>query len=245
MTEFTCLSWNIHRCRGNDGRVDPARVVDVLRDEAWQDGCHALVLQEADGECPPHEGLLPLEDVAAVTGLRHAHEDPTTRWGPQSDGFLGTILFLHPGCVVTAMTLVDLPGHCHRGAVVAEIAMDRVAFRLIGTHLSLWQGLRAAQMRTISQHVFRSAPMPTVLVGDLNEWRPWGGMALAPRVVGARFEGPVKATFPMKRPLLPLDRALAIAPARVVETAVLDGPGIRMASDHRPLVARIDLGAHG
>ena len=34
-SRFTCVSWNIHRGRGNDGVVDPARTARVLRDEVW------------------------------------------------------------------------------------------------------------------------------------------------------------------------------------------------------------------
>ena len=98
-----------------------------------------------------------------------------------------------------------------------------------------------AQMRTIGQHLFRRAKRPTILAGDLNEWRPWGGLALSRRVTGLDLKGPAPLTFPAKRPILPLDRVLVTPPARVIEARVLDGPGIRMASDHRPLRARIAL----
>lgn len=242
MTEFSSISWNIHRARGNDGRVDPVRTVDVLLSEVWRAGTDALILQEADEECPPHAGLLDIARIEAETGLRSIHHDPAHRWSSGSDGFLGNIVFLAPTLSVTALDLVDLPGHCHRGAVVAELVRGAVPFRLITTHLSLGQLLRLAQLRTISQFVFRKAPMPTVLIGDLNEWRPWGGLALSPRLLGTAFRGPVKPTFPINRPVLPLDRALATAPARVTEVSVLDGPGIRATSDHRPLVVRVDLG---
>ena len=239
--EFSCISWNIHRCRGNDGHVDPARIVDTLVNDIWADGIDALILQEADEDCPPHSGLLDIAAVERATGLRYAHISAERRWSEGSHGFLGVILFLNPAITVEGMTLLDLPGHCHRGAVVADLSRGDQRFRLIGTHLSLWQGLRWAQLRSISQHVFRKGPSPTVLVGDLNEWRPWGGLALSPRLLGTAFKGPCKPTFPVGRPILPLDRILATSPARVTSTRVLDGPGIRMASDHRPLFGQIAL----
>ncbi|MEN0001592.1 MAG: endonuclease/exonuclease/phosphatase family protein [Pseudomonadota bacterium] len=242
MADFSCISWNIHRCRGNDGVVDPARTAQVLADEVWRPGTDALILTEADGDYPPHAGLLDLAEVERITGLRYAHTTAERRWGAQSHGFLGVILFLAPSITIRTMALVDLPGRCHRGAVVAELELDGQPFRLIGTHLSLWQPLRIAQIRTVSQHMFRHDKMPTILIGDLNEWRPWGGLALSPRLIGTRFKGPAKPTFPINRPFLPLDRALAVAPARILDTQVLDGPGIRMASDHRPLAAQIALG---
>ena len=238
---FSCISWNIHRCRGNDGRVDQDRIVQVLADEIWTDGTDALILQEADQECPPHGGLLDIAAVEAATGLRYAHAPVERRWAAGSHGFLGVIMFLRPDITVEVMNLVDLPGHCHRGAVVADLARGDQQFRLIGTHMSLWQGLRLAQLRIISQYLFRQEARPTVLVGDLNEWRPWGGLALSPRLLGTAFKGPAKGTFPISRPILPLDRILATEPARVATTRVLDGPGIRIASDHRPLSAEIAL----
>ncbi|MEL6818995.1 MAG: endonuclease/exonuclease/phosphatase family protein [Pseudomonadota bacterium] len=242
MVDFSCISWNIHRCRGNDGIVDPARTARVLAEEVWCAGTDALIFEEADEDYRPHAGLLDLAEVESITGLQYAHAAPDRRWGAQSHGFLGVIMFLAPSISIRSMALVDLPGRCHRGAVVAELERDGLPFRLIGTHLSLWQPLRIAQVRTISQHIFRHEKMPTVLIGDLNEWRPWGGLALSPRLIGTPFEGPVKPTFPIKRPFLPLDRALAVAPAQVVETRVMDGTGIRIASDHRPLAAKIALG---
>jgi len=236
---FTCISWNVHRCLGNDGKVDPARTIGVLGSEVCRPGVDALILQEADEDCPPHRGLMEPSQIERTTGLRHAHGAPQHRWAEGSHGFLGTVLYLAPAITVTSLALVDLPGRCHRGAVVAELARGGRRFRIVGTHLSLAQALRLAQLRTISQHIFRSTPMPTILVGDLNEWRPWGGMALSPRLLGQQFRGPAKATFPIRRPFLPLDRILTCPLARVSDTEVLDGPGIRMASDHRPLLGHI------
>ncbi|MDG3040503.1 endonuclease/exonuclease/phosphatase family protein [Roseicyclus marinus] len=238
---FTCASWNIHRGRGGDGRVDPDRIARVLRDEVVEPGLGALVLQEADAESPPHQGFLDIARIEAESGLVHLHADPAHRWGAESHGFLGTIVFLHPEASPEEIALIDLPGHCHRGAVVVDFTLGGHALRLVGTHLSLSQGLRMAQMRTIGQHLFRRAPRLTILAGDLNEWRPWGGLALSQRMTGLDLRGPAPATFPVARPILPLDRVLVTPPARVTEARVLDGPGIRMASDHRPLRVRIAL----
>lgn len=239
---FSCASWNIHRGRGADRRVDPARIAQVLEHDICRPSLDALVLQEADEDAPPHRGFLDLPGIEAASGLTHIQGDPAHRWGADSHGFLGVIVFVHPIWQVQDVTLLDLPGHCHRGAVIVDLLRDGIEVRLIGTHLSLWQGLRAVQMRTLGQHLFRRAPRQSVLCGDLNEWRPWGGMALSPRVSGLRFDGPAPRTFPVGRPLLPLDRVLATAPAMVQHTRVLDSAGIRMASDHRPIRAEVTLG---
>ena len=245
MAILSCITWNVHRGLGNDGRHDPARTADVLAAEVLRPETDILVLQEADAQDRPHRGFLDIARIEAASGLRHAHDQAHLRWGPESHGFLGVVLFLSPHVTVQDANVLDLPGHCHRGAVVIDAEKDGRPFRLIGTHLSLGQPARIAQMRVIGQHLRRRAARQTVLIGDLNEWRPWGGLALSPRVVGQRLHGPVRASFPVTRPFLPLDRIMTTSPGRVEEMAVLDGPGIRMTSDHRPVAARVTLGAAG
>ena len=243
MAILSCITWNVHRGLGNDGRHDPARTADVLAAEVLRPETDILVLQEADAQDRPHRGFLDIARIEAASGLRHAQGAGHLRWGPESDGFLGVVLFLSPHVTVQEANVLDLPGHCHRGAVVIDAEKDGRPFRLIGTHLSLGQPARIAQMRVIGQHLRRRAARQTVLIGDLNEWRPWGGLALSPRVVGQRLHGPVRASFPVARPFLPLDRIMTTAPGRVEDLVVLDGPGIRMTSDHRPVAARVRLGA--
>jgi len=236
-----CISWNIHRGKGNDGRRDTDRTMQVLRDEVWRDGTDALFLQEADEEMPPHRGILDVARIEAATGLRHVHADPSSRSSAHSHGFLGVVAYLHPEFMIEAVRLIDLAGLCPRGAVVIDVDRMGRKLRFVATHLSLSQMLRVGQMRTISQHLRRIDPRPVILCGDLNEWRPWGGFAFSKRVLGQGFTGPVRATFPVRRPILPLDRVLTNAPGRVDQFQVLDGPGIRMASDHRPITARVRL----
>jgi endonuclease/exonuclease/phosphatase family metal-dependent hydrolase len=240
---LSCISWNIHRGRGNDGRVDPARTLDVLAREVWRPGTDAIFLQEADAEAAPHHGVLDVAGVEAVTGLRHLHGPAGTRLSLQSHGFLGVVVYLHPALEVDMIRLVDLPGYAARGAVVADVRRAGRKMRFVVTHLSLGQALRVMQMRTIAQLLDRLDDRQVILCGDLNEWRPWGGLALSRQVLGRSFTGPVRRTFPVRQPLLPLDRVLTTSPGLVEDVAVLDGPGIRLASDHRPLWARLRLGS--
>lgn len=233
----------MHRGLGNDGRHDPTRTADVLLAEVLTPQTDVLVLQEADEQSRPHRGFLDIPRIERASGLRHAHDGLHLRWGPESHGFLGVILFLSPSIKVHEAVVLDLPGHCHRGAVVMDAEKDGHTFRLIGTHLSLGQPARIAQMRVIGQHLKRRTRCQTVLIGDLNEWRPWGGLALSPRVIGQQLHGPAKASFPVSRPFLPLDRIMTTAPGQVLDMTVLDGPGIRMTSDHRPVSAHVRLGS--
>jgi endonuclease/exonuclease/phosphatase family metal-dependent hydrolase len=236
---YGCATWNIHRARGADGRVDPSRIMQVIANDIASAGPDILALQEADAQEPPYAGLLDMTHIEKLTGLHSVHRAPESRWGPESHGFLGTILFLHPGFSIHRLELVDLPGHYPRGAVVVEAQRHGRDLRVIATHLSLLQGLRLLQMRTLGQHIARRPPMRTLLLGDLNEWRPWGGLALSRRFFGSTLRGPAVPSFPAKRPVLALDRILSDDAGGAMDVRSLDSPRIRLASDHRPLTGRI------
>ncbi|SEW32235.1 Metal-dependent hydrolase, endonuclease/exonuclease/phosphatase family [Cognatiyoonia koreensis] len=242
MLELSCATWNIHRAKGRDGNVNPGRVVEAIGTALVPHADDILALQEADGECRPHASILDVARVAELTGLDYVHNTLSLRWGPQSDGFLGTILFLHPRFEQVHADLIDLPGHCHRGAVSVETKVDGKMCRIMSTHLSLSQPLRIIQMRIIGQYLRRRPDMQTILLGDLNEWRPWGGIALSRKCVGTKLCGPSLATFPTGRPLLPLDRILTNAPGTVKDVSVIDTPETNLASDHRPLAGRVIVG---
>ncbi len=238
---LACATWNVHRARGADRRVDPDRILAAIRATRDLACADILTLQEAEGECPPYPGFAALADLPGLTGLRSVHGDPASRWGDASQGFIGTILYLRPPLAATHVAVIDLPGVCPRGAVLAEVSGGPRPFRVVATHLSLSQPLRIVQMRTLAQHLARRPAMPTVLMGDLNEWRPWGGLAFAPRIAGRRLTGPAPATFPARLPVLPLDRILCDVPGAVTAARPLVTPEVRAASDHLPLAARLTL----
>jgi len=242
MAEIDFLTWNLHRCRGQDGIVDPLRTAEVVIGLASETRADIMVLTEADGEHPPYEGLLDLDRIQSDASLRYAHADPTLRWGTASHGFLGTIVFHAERFELLDGAVLDLPGHYPRAATILTFRDNAAVFRVIATHLSLSQALRAVQMRTIGQFLGRHQAMPTVLIGDLNEWRPWSGLAFSRRLVGREFRGKAPASFPSMRPFLPLDRVMASAPAHVTTTAVISSDRVRRTSDHLPVHATVRLG---
>ena len=239
---ITCATWNIHRAVGRDGHCNPTRVVDAIETALAPKQLDILALQEADTECPPHARIIDINRVSQITGLRYQHDQPRLRWGPESDGFLGTILWAHPRFASTHSDVIDLPGHCHRGAICVEFSDGGIPFRVLSGHFSLSQPLRIVQMRIIGQYIRRRPAMQTILLGDMNEWRPWGGFAFSKQMLGRKFEGAALPTFPTKRPLLPLDRILSDRPHAVQNPKVVRSPQSDIASDHCPLLATVVIG---
>lgn len=239
--QLRCASWNVHRAKGTDGLIDPVRVQRAIGLSLLPAGIDVLALQEADEECRPHGSILDVAAIERDAGLTYQHDCATMRWGPESDGFLGTILFLHPRFGRTFRDVIDLPGHCHRGAVVVEATAAGKPFRLMSMHLSLSQPLRVIQMRVIGQYLRRRPEMHTILLGDFNEWRPWGGLMFNARLLGRQFHGPARRSFPSRYPLLPLDRILSDRAGTVGDVRVVDTPETRVASDHLPISGTVTL----
>ncbi|MFD0981483.1 endonuclease/exonuclease/phosphatase family protein [Tropicimonas aquimaris] len=242
MSTVECMTWNVHRCRGRDGIVAPDRTVDALLDIVRETPADLVVLTEADGELPPYGAIIDLDRVATATGLATAHADVSLRWGEGSHGFLGTVVLHGSKLELMGGHLLDLPGRYPRGATILTFRCPSHVFRVVATHLSLWQALRAVQMRAIGQYLARHEVLPTLLIGDLNEWRPWGGFAFSEVVVGQSFVGPARRSFPAAMPLLPLDRIMAAGPAKVVAASIPSAPALRRMSDHLPLQATVLLG---
>jgi endonuclease/exonuclease/phosphatase family metal-dependent hydrolase len=228
-------SYNVHKCVGTDGRFDPERIIEVIREI----GPDVIALQEADQRFGERSGLLDLPRLRLETGLMPV---PVAS-KPKSHGWRGNVLLFREG-IVRDVHQVALPGLEPRGALVAEIDLEsREGLRVIAAHLGLLRWARRQQADMILDIIGRREERPTLLMGDFNEWRLGPGSALT------RLEsvfGPLPPpipSFPARMPVLSLDRIMANRSDLIAEMAVHDTPLARKASDHLPLIARVDLGA--
>ena len=134
------------------------------------------------------------------------------------------------------------PPRHRRGVALAHLALAGHRFALLGTHLSLDADERAAHLPLLLDEVGRAAATsPVVLAGDLNE-TPDGPTwtALADRLLDA---GPADArTYPADVGRRRIDAVLVDERLPVLDARVPDGPDVRRASDHRPVV--VDLALH-
>ncbi|HSM22272.1 MAG TPA: endonuclease/exonuclease/phosphatase family protein, partial [Rubrivivax sp.] len=108
--------------------------------------------------------------------------------------------------------------------------------RVIATHLGLRPAERRHQIETLLAGLGDDT-VPTVLMGDLNEWFLWGRpLRRLHRHFGAT---PAPSTFPARWPVLALDRIWVEPRARLLQLRRHRTALARQASDHLPLVAQI------
>ena len=225
-------SYNIHKCRGTDGVVRPDRIVAVIKEF----GADVVALQEVDHRIGARTGLLNPAEIERETGLTLLTQSDII----DGHGWHGNALLVRGKLLYYRRSRVHLPGIEPRGAVFAELNLGEGLFRVIAVHLGLFRRSRVAQTNALLDAFFKMTPMPTILLGDFNEWRRVRRSALAALepVFGSL---PKLPSFPSRLPFLPMDRMLDWPPNLITHFEIHDTPTARMASDHLPLVADVDL----
>ena len=225
-------SYNIHKGVGRDRRFDPARIVSVLREI----DADVVALQEATQRFGERICLLDLKVLERECGLIAVPPlEPN-----QNHGWHGNIILFREGSV-TATRQLDLPGVEPRGALVIDVTLKAGPLRIIAAHLGLLRRSRAKQVETLLAEAEAHDGRPTLLMGDLNEWRL--GRRSSLQKLAPAF-GPLHATvpsFPSGFPLLALDRVLAKPHHLITGVELHDTPLARVASDHLPIKANIRL----
>jgi endonuclease/exonuclease/phosphatase family metal-dependent hydrolase len=222
-------SYNVHGCVGSDGRRDVLRIAEVIR----QLDADIVGLQEVDGR--ERAGMDQLHALARETGLT-AVAGPTIRTG---QGDYGNALLTRLG--VLASTLIDLSfeGREPRGLLDVKLDVGVDHARVIVTHFGLRRRERAEQARALVRQLGEHKDAVVVVMGDVNEWWPWANtLRCIDDHIGCC---PRLRTFPSTLPLLALDRMWVNPPRAVLRFGVTRDPLTRVASDHLPLVADVEL----
>jgi endonuclease/exonuclease/phosphatase family metal-dependent hydrolase len=222
-------SYNIHRSVGRDGREDPSRIASVLEEL----DADVVALQEVGYRAQASGDVLP--QLARAMGAR-AIEGATLL---DERGHYGNAVLSRLPIEVVHRLDLSVPLREPRGAIELMIDARGQAMQVIATHLGLRPGERRHQISELLSLLEASAAEVQVLLGDLNEWFLWGRPLRWLHRVFDRMPAP--ATFPAHRPWLSLDR-LWVKPARIVKSLVTHtSPLSRVASDHLPLVAELEI----
>jgi len=235
--ELTVASYNIHKAVGLDRRRDPERILAVLHEL----GADVVAVQEVDRRFGERASVLP----RALIEEHHWHAVALNQ-RPDSIGWHGNALLVRRGIEVAEADIVPLPTLEPRGAVRADLVKDGRRVRVVGMHLDLSGLRRRQQVRAVIGHVAAcdgaggEGRVPTVLMGDFNEWSRAGGCLHEFHHDQWRVLAPGRS-FPSRRPVAMLDRIVASAEWDCGHCAVHHSPLAARASDHLPVIARLSL----
>lgn len=224
-------SYNIHKAVGTDRRRNPERIIAVLREL----DADIIALQEADLRTGERAGVL---DRAALDDTPWKLVAVAKR--PRSIGWHGNALLVRRGYEVLDAEPVDLPTLEPRGAARADLDVEGVRIRVVGTHLDLSGLRRRDQIKAILSHVNACGPCcPTVLMGDFNQWgNQTGAMQEFRRDWHVLDTG---RSFPSRQPIARLDRIVTSGEWGCLEQHVHHSATASQASDHLPVVAQLEL----
>ena len=228
-------TYNIHRCRGLDGRTNPSRIADVIRSIEPD----VIALQEVIGAGPHSPGHA--EELGAQLGMG---------WVMAPTRHLRGALF---GNVV--LSRLPISHHSQydlswktcepRCAQRVDISVGDDLLHLYNVHLGTALLERRHQAGRLSAILHdRRVGVPKIVLGDFNEWMR--GLATAMlterlRSIDLRAHLRRRRTYPGVFPVLHLDH---IYYEGKVEVTNLELPRTRaslMASDHLPLVAELKI----
>jgi endonuclease/exonuclease/phosphatase family metal-dependent hydrolase len=236
--QLRVMTYNVHSCRGTDGKVDPVRIAEVIaRHEP-----DIVGLQELDVGRRRTGGVDQAQAIATHLRMKF-HFHPALSAAEELYG--DAILTALPWRLRKASALPSTGEP--RGAIWLTIDLGHRQLEVFNTHLGLWRGERMRQVQTLLGPSWVGHPdttdKPVVLLGDFNSIPSSAAYkALAKSMDEAQemCRPRPAATFPSWLPLVRLDH-IFLRGVSVTEAWVNNDRLARMASDHLPVLATINV----
>ena len=234
-------TYNIHKCRGMDGRTDPGRIAAVIRDLRADVVALQEVLDVRDGK-PQHDQV---QRLAGALPEYHSYfgENRELYGGPY--GNLTLSRYPLKNCVNYDVTWRRRE---RRGCLRTDLGLPRwTPLHVFNVHLGTsFLERRHQARRLLSDEVLNRAEFagPRIVVGDFNEWT----RGLATRLMGTAFEAVepraflrYSKTYPGVFPLLHLDHFYYDRHLKLRSFRLCRNRKTLVASDHLPLVAEFEV----
>lgn len=231
-TSVKVVSYNIRKGIGTDRLRNPLRILNVLNElEA-----DVVVLQEADRRFGKRISALPPVLIGNHTDYRAVPLDVQR----DSIGWHGNAILVRNSIEVEDHDIIHIPYLEPRGVVYANLRIAGSKLAVYGMHLDLsglWRNRQARAIAELAQETARHTP--TLLMGDLNEWRASGGCF---REFSKHFSVlDCGRSFHSLRPIGKLDRIMHCAKLTALDWGVHRSVLSSRASDHLPVWARFSL----
>jgi endonuclease/exonuclease/phosphatase family metal-dependent hydrolase len=233
---FRIVTYNVHKCRGLDGRTQPARIARVLREINADIIALQEVLSIEDGPADLHQAQFIAEHLGAFYCIG---ENRRLKGGAYGNVVLSRL-------PLRSVRNYDLTwrGREERGCLRADIeAGDDRLLHIFNVHLgTAFLERRHQGRRLLDEEILNSGDLPgaRIVLGDFNEWT----RGLASRLLAAHLESvDLRAhlgrarTYPGILPLLHLDHIYYDRALTLERFALHRSRTALIASDHLPLVA--------
>lgn len=233
-------SYNIHWCRGLDGRIRPDRILRVLRElDADIIGLQE-VLSFPSGSARDNQA----QYFAEQLGYEHYFAGGNSQ---RHGGTFGNVIISRLPMLGAENHDISWGAFERRGCLRADIDLGAGrTLHVFNLHLGLRAGERYQQARSLVSNriLFREdVTGPRIVLGDFNEWRRGG----ATRLFSANFQCVNlrrmwwRGAFPALLPLLHLDNIYYDPPMRLKHFRVHRSPRALVASDHLPIMVSFEL----
>jgi endonuclease/exonuclease/phosphatase family metal-dependent hydrolase len=226
-------SYNIHGCRGTDGRVDAARVARVI----LEIGCDTVGLQEVDNQAGERHDAMQFDFLGRATQMEALAGHTLVR----REGHFGNALLTRRPVLAVRRHVLSFGSREPRGALDVDLDVAGRAVRVIVTHLGLLPSERRFQVKRLLRLLHDTPPEQTVLVlGDINEWLPLGRPLRW--LHGLLGQAPAERSFPSRLPMFALDRVWVRPRHTLLAFGAHRSSLARLASDHLPVKAIVATG---
>lgn len=239
------MTYNVHSCRGMDGRISHERIADVI--ERYDPD--VVALQELDLGRHRSGGVDQTRAIAEQVDME-SHFHPALRIAEEEYG--DAILSKHSLKVRHAGDLPSPPRKFideTRGALWVSVLIGEREIQVINTHFGLGRTERRLQAEALLGEEWLGAALasstPVIVCGDFNS--PNGGVVhgmFTSRLRDAQLSAPsarTRRTFATTFPFICLDYVFLSDGIDVVAAEVPRTPLTRAASDHFPLIVDLAL----
>ena len=225
MTRLRVLTYNVHKCRGLDGRASVTRIAEVLR--------------EADADIMALQEVMDHQAATLSAELGHPYCIGENR-KCRGYGYGNVLLSRFP---IVAMRNYDLSvrGREERGCLRADLDIAGRVLHVFNVHLGTALLERRHQGRKlIAPELLADAAIewPRIVLGDFNEWTT----GLATRLLRSHMQSADvrllnrAKTYPGVLPFLHLDHIYYDPTLRLEKLTLCRTRKALVASDHLPLM---------
>lgn len=238
MRSFRVVTYNIHKARGMDGRVNIQRILRVLRElEA-----DVIALQEVVN----HEDRSPEEHQACYLADELGFHYTVGETRKHREAAYGNVTLSRWKFERVHKIDLSVEGREPRGALRTDVRVGGHLVHIFNVHLGTAARERKSQARMIDEHLLKAVDVsgPRVILGDFNDW----AHGLVTETLSNEFHLtdlkrflPHTRAYPALLPLLHLDHIYFDHHLTVEKAFFHRNRSSLLASDHLPLVATFHL----